>query len=132
MHLTILQNNLVEGIAIYVMITILITILFTSAVDGGWSEWSSWELCLDRCGNGTGVRRRLCNNPPPRYNGSSCVGPAEEGTPMFEDDADDDGKHMGPVIKDKLAYRVVNSKFVITLFFNNFHFSKHILMRLYS
>lgn len=50
-------------------------------VDGGWSNWSEWTACSTSCGNDAHkVRLRLCNNPPPKNNGSDCKGHAIERT----------------------------------------------------
>ena len=43
-------------------------------VDGGWSEWSSYGRCSRTCGGGRQIRTRLCNNPQPKNNGSTCSG----------------------------------------------------------
>ncbi|XP_021358087.1 uncharacterized protein LOC110453459 [Mizuhopecten yessoensis] len=43
-------------------------------VDGDWSVWSNWSVCSASCGNGTTVRKRLCNNPTPDHGGKDCVG----------------------------------------------------------
>ena len=42
------------------------------AVDGGLSEWSSWEQCSKSCGGGTQVRHRTCTNPTPANGGKDC------------------------------------------------------------
>ncbi|KAI4884058.1 hypothetical protein NFI96_030660, partial [Prochilodus magdalenae] len=49
-------------------------------VNGGWSEWSPWELCSVTCESGTKIRKRECNNPPPVC-GGSCFGDSEESVP---------------------------------------------------
>ena len=54
-------------------------------VDGGWSEWSSWSMCSNKCpddkgGDYSGVqhRGRLCDNPPRSPDGAPCVGNTSE------------------------------------------------------
>ncbi|KAG8556198.1 hypothetical protein GDO81_017962 [Engystomops pustulosus] len=43
-------------------------------VDGIWSSWEAWGACTKTCGKGTQTRIRLCNNPPPSFDGSPCEG----------------------------------------------------------
>lgn len=43
-------------------------------VDGHWGRWSAWSACSQSCGVGKQTRTRLCNDPPPKYTGKSCVG----------------------------------------------------------
>lgn len=44
--------------------------------DGGWGEWTEWDLCTKPCGGGTGERRRRCDSPKPNLSGRPCAGPA--------------------------------------------------------
>lgn len=52
------------------------------AIDGGYTDWSSWGPCSVSCDKGTQRRSRTCTNPPPFAGGKTCVertlGPAEE------------------------------------------------------
>jgi len=44
-----------------------------AAVDGGWSEWSEWEICPETCGALHHITRtRKCTNPEPKYGGAHC------------------------------------------------------------
>ncbi|CAJ0917991.1 unnamed protein product [Ranitomeya imitator] len=43
-------------------------------VNGIWSSWQAWGACSKTCGKGTHRRVRVCNNPPPSFDGSSCEG----------------------------------------------------------
>lgn len=44
------------------------------AINGGWSKWGSWSACTKACGVDHRMRKRLCNNPAPKHNGTSCRG----------------------------------------------------------
>lgn len=43
-------------------------------IHGGWSEWSNWSDCSKSCGRGIKMRKRHCNNPPPKFHGKFCDG----------------------------------------------------------
>lgn len=57
---------------------ILLLICVFVPVDGGWTPWSVWSDCSVTCGHGTRIRSHACINPPPRNNGSDCLGPERE------------------------------------------------------
>ncbi|KAK3096144.1 hypothetical protein FSP39_023688 [Pinctada imbricata] len=48
------------------------------AVDGEWSDWSSWGTCTVTCGSGEQSRARTCTNPSPQYGGADCTGDTTE------------------------------------------------------
>ncbi|XP_066297373.1 uncharacterized protein [Branchiostoma lanceolatum] len=48
------------------------------AVNGNWSEWTSWSTCNVTCGLGNQSRSRSCDNPPPQHDGANCTGSLEE------------------------------------------------------
>ena len=50
----------------------LIRIYFV--VDGGYSNWGSWEECSASCNAGTRTRTRSCTNPRPLNGGQDCSG----------------------------------------------------------
>ncbi|XP_049724489.1 hemicentin-1 isoform X1 [Elephas maximus indicus] len=43
-------------------------------VHGAWSFWQPWSACSESCGKGTQTRTRLCNHPPPSFDGPYCKG----------------------------------------------------------
>ncbi|VDI83382.1 Hypothetical predicted protein [Mytilus galloprovincialis] len=53
---------------------ILICAEVNCPVIGAWSEWGVWSLCSTSCGTGNRTRGRLCDNPPPSYDGEYCNG----------------------------------------------------------
>ncbi|XP_078615573.1 uncharacterized protein LOC144884242 [Branchiostoma floridae x Branchiostoma japonicum] len=48
------------------------------AVDGNWSQWTSWSSCDVTCGFGNQSRNRSCDNPLPQHGGANCTGTMEE------------------------------------------------------
>ncbi|XP_077188775.1 hemicentin-1 isoform X2 [Paroedura picta] len=61
-------------------------------VNGVWSSWLPWGPCSETCGKGTQTRLRLCNNPPPSFDGSSCNGPDAQMQVCSEQDCPVNGK----------------------------------------
>lgn len=53
------------------------------AVDGGYSEWSDWTSCSQKCGQGMKRRRRYCNNPKPANGGQKCKGAKKQVKPCY-------------------------------------------------
>ena len=47
-------------------------------IDGQWSKWSDFGVCMVPCGEGTMTRIRVCNNPIPVFGGKDCPGPSLE------------------------------------------------------
>uniref|UniRef100_A0A3Q3WQX5 Thrombospondin-1 n=1 Tax=Mola mola TaxID=94237 RepID=A0A3Q3WQX5_MOLML len=45
-----------------------------SWINGNWGPWSPWDTCTLTCGGGVQTRKRLCNDPAPKYGGKECVG----------------------------------------------------------
>ena len=43
-------------------------------VNGGWGEWEPYGACTKTCGDGTRIRSRRCDNPPPSGGGLDCPG----------------------------------------------------------
>ena len=43
-------------------------------IDGGFSLWSQWSVCMGQCGDGLQFRERICNSPFPMHGGLPCTG----------------------------------------------------------
>ncbi|KAF7241335.1 Hemicentin-1, partial [Varanus komodoensis] len=60
-------------------------------VNGAWGSWLPWGPCSATCGKGTHSRSRLCSNPPPSFDGSSCEGPEAQVQVCGDRDCPEDG-----------------------------------------
>uniref|UniRef100_A0A673IBQ3 Hemicentin-1 n=1 Tax=Sinocyclocheilus rhinocerous TaxID=307959 RepID=A0A673IBQ3_9TELE len=61
-------------------------------VAGNWGAWLPWSPCSETCGKGMQTRLRLCNNPPPSFEGPSCEGPDTQTQVCSERNCPVDGK----------------------------------------
>ncbi|XP_030626728.1 hemicentin-1 [Chanos chanos] len=61
-------------------------------VAGNWGAWLPWSPCSETCGKGMQTRLRLCNNPPPSFDGPSCEGPDTQTQMCKERNCPVDGK----------------------------------------
>ncbi|XP_052778494.1 uncharacterized protein LOC128215934 [Mya arenaria] len=52
-------------------------------VNGGWSEWSGYTPCDTKCGPGTKMAFRGCDNPPTQNNGIYCQGEVSKSAPCI-------------------------------------------------
>lgn len=43
-------------------------------LNGHWGRWAAWSACSQTCGKAYQTRSRLCNDPPPQFNGNICEG----------------------------------------------------------
>lgn len=43
-----------------------------TAIDGGYTRWTTWTVCSKTCGKGTQLRFRSCTDPPPNGGSRSC------------------------------------------------------------
>ncbi|XP_019645326.1 PREDICTED: uncharacterized protein LOC109486081 [Branchiostoma belcheri] len=53
----------------------------TVIVDGEFGQWSGWSHCLSTCGEGSRMRTRECDSPPPSAGGRYCSGVSVEFQP---------------------------------------------------
>ncbi|CAF2146086.1 unnamed protein product [Rotaria magnacalcarata] len=53
-------------------------------IHGGWSPWSTWSICSQKCGKRFRSRTRTCTNPKPKNNGRICIGPERDEEPCPE------------------------------------------------
>ncbi|NXU50379.1 HMCN1 protein, partial [Turnix velox] len=64
-----------ECVARNLMGSVLVRVLLTVQVHGGFSAWLEWRACSVTCGQGVQQRVRQCNSPQPANGGRSCEGP---------------------------------------------------------
>ena len=63
----------------YGLQTWLIVFFYISyIVHGDWGSWSEYEPCDRTCGFGSELRKRVCNNPEPQFEGRYCPGTDKE------------------------------------------------------
>ena len=55
-----------------------LSLLMSKTVNGGWSEWGTYDSCSKTCGGGTQTRNRQCTNPPPAHGGRYCSGASSD------------------------------------------------------
>ena len=48
-------------------------------VDGGWTEWSDWQIISNTCCGDSRSQTRTCTNPAPQNGGADCVGEESQG-----------------------------------------------------
>nr|XP_054608122.1 hemicentin-1 isoform X2 [Nothobranchius furzeri] len=61
-------------------------------VAGHWGPWLPWSPCSESCGKGLQSRIRLCNNPPPTFDGLQCEGTDTQSQVCKETSCPVDGK----------------------------------------
>nr|QNH72426.1 toxin candidate TRINITY_DN37054_c0_g1_i2 [Pachycerianthus maua] len=76
-------------------------------IDGHWGRWSSWSSCSESCGLGNQTRERLCDDPSPANEGTSCPGDSTMTQDCIlircglgPDDCEFDDLNMGPWNQD--------------------------------
>jgi len=42
-------------------------------INGGWGDWSEWDMCPVTCGGADQGRTRACDNPAPQFGGDDCT-----------------------------------------------------------
>ena len=47
-------------------------------VNGGWGDWTDWEMCPVSCGGADQGRTHACDSPAPEHGGNDCAGGASE------------------------------------------------------
>lgn len=71
------RRRVLVSITLFILfIPLLISLVddVISAVDCGWSEWTSWSSCSRTCDVGIRRRYRSGTNPAPAYGGRACEG----------------------------------------------------------
>lgn len=48
--------------------------LFLVPLNGHWGRWAAWSACSKTCGKGYQTRSRMCDDPPPEFDGNICEG----------------------------------------------------------
>lgn len=107
-------------------------------INGGWSDWSSWSECSKPCGLSHRMRKRSCNKPEPKHNGTLCDGENVEyedckkplcgHRPMkksFSPEDEEDGEEMSNEIRERYGeaaeFEIKDQEGIA----RNFQFSHH-------
>ena len=100
-------------------------------VDGGWSRWSSYGSCSRSCGAGNQTRTRSCSNPPPKNNGSTCLGVTSQSKACNIKGCPTPGKYITKcefrslLIFTSMVFSPNCSIIYVILFFRYYHSAQH-------
>uniref|UniRef100_A0A3P8S7B0 Uncharacterized protein n=1 Tax=Amphiprion percula TaxID=161767 RepID=A0A3P8S7B0_AMPPE len=75
--LLVIKSNSTSFVMTYVKVKLAPVFHGSSVVHflaGNWGSWLPWSPCSETCGKGMQSRIRLCNNPPPAFDGPQCEG----------------------------------------------------------
>jgi len=66
------------------ILTLLLGVAPSAAVNGQWGSWTDYSACSHTCGYGTQARYRYCNSPAPSWGGAMCSGNHHESRPCHD------------------------------------------------